>query len=328
MRFEAVKWQDDIISGIRQSILNNRLGHAMLLCGQKEECLTLAHAVADALLCETQSANFCGVCPSCIKLNAGTHPDKIVVLPKKSSMGVDEIREFSSGVYIKPYFKGKKIYIFPEADKMTIQAQNALLKLLEAPPDYALIIMIASKEEQLLPTVLSRLIKYTLRLPSWHQVAEYLKEKYPEKKDMADFCAKFCDGNPVGAEKLLKEDGFFDKRKRLLIFMGKLTKSEKSAVFDFSNYLADDKENFEENLSFIFAILRDCAVLNANMCTTSVINSDLYKELSALAKRIDNSKIYHIIEKFSVANENIKKNASFALTVTNTLLGVWEEIHD
>ena len=89
-----------------------------------------------------------------------------------------------------------------------------------------------------------------------------------------------------------------------------------------------EDENFEENLSFIFAILRDCAVLNANMCTTSVINRDLYKELSALAKRIDNSKIYHIIEKISVANENIKKNASFALTVTNTLLGVWEEIHD
>lgn len=328
MRFEAVKWQDDIIAGIRQSILNNMLGHAMLLCGQKDESLNLAHAVADALLCETQSAVFCGQCPSCIKLSAGTHPDKIIMLPKKASMGVDEIREFSSNVFIKPYFGGKKVYIFPDADKMTPQAQNALLKLLEAPPDYVLIIMIAQKEEDLLPTVLSRLIKYTLRLPSSVQVAEYLKGKYPEKKEMAFFCAKFCDGNPKGAEQLMKENGFFDKRKRLLIFLGKLTKNEKSVVFDFANYLTDDKDNFEDNLNFIFAILRDCAVLNATKNESMVINSDLLKELSALAKRISNAKIQNIIEKISVANENIKRHASFALTVTNTLLGVWEEIHD
>ena len=328
MKFEAVKWQDDIISSIRYSILNNSLGHAMLLCGQKDECFKLANAVADAILCEGKDASFCGSCPSCVKLNAGSHPDKIVVTPKKASMGVEEIRDFSANVYIKPYFGGRKIYIFKDADKLTVAAQNALLKLLEAPPSYVLIIMITPKEEDLLPTVLSRLIKYTLKLPSWQQVLQYLSEKYPEKKEMAAFCARFCDGNPIGAEQLLKENGFFDKRKRLLIFLGKLTKNEKSAVFDFANYLTDDKDNFEENLGFIFAILRDCVMLNANLGEKAVINSDLCKELTALSKRVTNTKIDRVIKEFSMANENIKKNASFALTVTNTLLGVWEEIHD
>ena len=328
MKFEAVKWQDDIINSIRSSILNNMLGHAMLLCGSKEECITLAHATADALLCEQQNANFCGHCSACIKLNASTHPDKIIVTPKKNSMGVDEIREFSQSVYVKPYFGGKKIYIFPEAEKLTPQAQNALLKLLEAPPSYALIIMITPKEEDLLPTVLSRLIKHTLRLPTWQQVAEFLAGKYPEKREIATFCAKFSDGNPIGAEQLIKNDGFYDKRRRMLIFLGKLTKSEKSVVFDFANYLTDAKDEFEQNLSFIYAILRDCSVINASLGEKNVINSDLYKELCALAKRVNNGKINNIIGKFSLAKENISKNASFVLTITNTLLGVWEEIHD
>lgn len=328
MKFEAVKWQDDIINSIRSSILNDRLGHAMLLCGSKEECLTLAHATADALLCEEKNATFCGKCSACIKLNASTHPDKIIVTPKKASMGVEEIREFSQNVYVKPYFGGRKIYIFTDADKLTIQAQNALLKLLEAPPSYALIIMIAPKEEDLLPTVLSRLIKYTLRLPTWQQVAEFLAGKYPEKREMATFCARFSDGNPVGAEQLIKNDGFYDKRRRMLIFLGKLTKTEKSVVFDFANYLTDAKDEFEQNLSFVYSILRDCSVINAGLGERSVINTDLLKELTALAKRVNNGKISNIIEKFSKANENIGKNASFALTITNTLLGVWEEIHD
>lgn len=328
MKFEAVKWQDDIVNSIRSSILNDRLGHAMLLCGSKEECMTLAHATADALLCEQNNADFCGNCSACAKLKASTHPDKIIVVPKKASMGIDEIREFSQNVFVKPYFGGRKIYIFPEAEKLTPQAQNALLKLLEAPPSYALIIMIAPKEEELLPTVLSRLIKYTLRLPTWQQVAEFLANKYPEKKEITTFCAKFSDGNPMGAEQLVKNDGFYDKRRRILIFLGKLTKNEKSVVFDFANYLTDAKDEFEQNLSFVFAILRDCAVINASLGEKNVINSDLLKELYALAKRVSNSKISNIIEKFSEANENIGKNASFALTVTNTLLGVWEEIHD
>lgn len=328
MKFEAVKWQDDIIKSIKSGILNNTLGHAILLCGDREECVTLAHATADALLCDCKNASFCGLCPSCVKLNAGTHPDKIVISPKKASMGVEEIRDFSGNVFVKPYFAGKKIYIFTDADKLTVAAQNALLKLLEAPPSYALFIMIAPKEESLLPTVLSRLIKYTLRLPSWQQIAEFLANKYPEKREMAAFCARFCDGNAIGAEHLIKNDGFFDKRKRLLIFLGKLTKKEKSVVFDFANYLTDEKDNFEENLGFIYAILRDCIILNAGLGEKEIINGDLHKELLLLSQRISNPKINNIIQKFSLASESIKKNASFVLTVTNTIFGVWEEIHD
>ena len=69
-------------------------------------------------------------------------------------------------------------------------------------------------------------------------------------------------------------------------------------------------------------------MINASLGEKNVINSDLYKELCALAKRVNNGKINNIIGKFSLAKENISKNASFVLTITNTLLGVWEEIHD
>ena len=102
----------------------------------------------------------------------------------------------------------------------------------------------------------------------------------------------------------------------------------RNVVSYYEDYITVIKDNFEENLGFIFAILRDCVMLNANLGEKAVINSDLCKELTALSKRVTNTKIDRVIKEFSMANENIKKNASFALTVTNTLLSVWEEIHD
>ena len=195
MDFTQIKWQSNITDSLKRGILNNSLKHAFLFIGEKETTLKIAEALANALLCETGKSDMCKTCPSCKKLLAGSHPDKITVekLRKKESFGVEEVREMVNSMYIKPFTANQKIYIFDEASSLTPAAQNALLKVIEEPPAYGRIILCAKKEEDLLPTVWSRIPhKYKLAPPNADEICAFLEAKYPEKKQIAAFCAGKC----------------------------------------------------------------------------------------------------------------------------------------
>ena len=326
MNFNTVKWQDDTVENLKSCIASKTLGHALLFCGERKTSLNLAHAVADGVLCSAhQNGQACGICPSCVKNNAGSHPDKIVVKAEKATIGVNEVREFINSVYVRPFIDDFKVCIFEDASKLTVQAQNALLKVAEQPPEYCIIIMIAEKEEDLLPTVLSRFKKFTLKIPTGDEVGNYLAQKYPEKKELALFCGKFCEGSPTGAEELLLNDGHYNQRRRLYLFLERMTSVEKSSVFDFADYLLDNKDDFELNVSYLQAIIRDLLFIKQKMPETVIINSDFKKELSDLSKKFSVESLYNFATNLTETFYNITtRNAAFKLSVTNLLLKVRE----
>lgn len=328
MKFTEVKWQDSIIASLQTSIKAGTIGHALLFCGEEKSCKDLAHCTADALLCDRKQESACGTCPSCIKLKAGSHPDKIVIKAKKASIGVDEIRNFISELYIKPFLGNRKIAIFEEAGKLTPAAQNALLKVLEAPPDYGMILLAANKEEDLLPTVLSRLKKYQLAIPTGQQVGAYLAGKYPEQKELAYFCANFCEGSPTGAEELLRNGGGHAQRTRLLLFLDKLCGPSKSVVFDFAGYLEEHKDDFAQHANYLFSLLRDLIYLKQGLAQNQLINSDLKIELTALSAKVTAKNLQFLSDQLALCLKARKANASFPLLITNFLLKAWEELHD
>lgn len=327
MKFSSVKWQDDIANNLKQSILNNTFSHAVLFCGEHNSCMNLSHACADALLCEKFDGEPCGVCPSCAKTKAGSHPDKIIISSQKS-IGVDPIRDSIKEMNIRPYGNTKKIFIFEDGSRLTIQAQNALLKILENPPEYGVIIIVAEKEEDLIPTVLSRLKRYTLRIPTGEEIGSYLADKYPEKSQMAMFCGKFCEGRPYDAEELLKKDSDFDFRKRIIIFFNKLAGEEKSAVFDFANYLTDKKSEFDTFATYFQTILRDILFIKHDFPDSAIINSDMLSSLKQIALRLSEDKITDCVKLLTQAKQKIDSNASFMLTINNFLLKTREVLHD
>ena len=311
------------MSSIKASTLN----HAILFTGNTTSGAELANATADALLCDLKSGNACNSCPSCVKTNAGSHPDKIIVSATKKTIGVDEIRDVINNMYVRPFIADKKIFIFTDAHKMTAQAQNALLKVLEAPPEYGIFLMVTEKEEQLLETVLSRLTKYKLALPSTEQILQYLLLKYPEKKANADFAARLSGGNSALAEKYINDNSQGDKRKRLLMFITKILNKDKSAVFDFAGYLTEYKDDFEENLDYVYILLRDLLFVKNNFSDDKIINSDLIDMLKAHKSKISEENIFKFASLLSKCKESQKFNSSFKLTVTNALLKIWEELH-
>ncbi len=328
MNFNSIKWQNDTVNNIKNCIATKTLGHAVLFCGEIKTCLDMAHASADAILCDMGSGDSCGKCPSCIKTNAGSHPDKMVVRTEKASLGVNEVREFIANAYVRPFIGDFKVCIFEDADKLTPAAQNALLKILEAPPSYCVIFLVCEKEEDLLPTVLSRLKRYTLKIPTGAEVGQYLAGKYPEKRELALFCGKFCEGSPTGAEELLLNGGYADRRRRLCNSLTKLGGREKSAVFDFANYLNENKADFIQNASFINSILRDVIFIHGKVSPSYIINSDIIDELTALSKITSPVKITAISNGLAAVLSDMDKNAAFKLSILNYLLKVWEDLHD
>ena len=130
--------------------------------------MLMAQAFSQALLCEKQAEDACGSCHSCIQAEHETHPDIIFVRREedpnnkdrlRKTLGVQAVREqLVDDVIVKPYQSAFKVYIVPEAEKMTTEAQNAILKTLEEPPSYAVILLLVTRADALLPTIRSRCV--------------------------------------------------------------------------------------------------------------------------------------------------------------------------
>ena len=128
-----------------------------------EKALEKARETAAGILCRSEGIRPCGECPSCRKIAHGTHPDVITIRRQPDSKGnlrkeitVDQVRELSMDAYILPNEADRKVYIIEEADRMNMNAQNAALKLLEEPPNGAVLLLCAVNPAALLPTVRSR----------------------------------------------------------------------------------------------------------------------------------------------------------------------------
>ena len=327
LNFNSIRWQENITENLKKSISAKTLGHAILFSADVAAGVALSHATADSVLCKEGTGNACLKCSNCIKTTAGSHPDKFVIKTDKATIGVTDIREMINQMYVKPCNSDYKIFILEEAWKLTTQAQNALLKILEQPPEYGIIILVTEKDEDLLPTVLSRLKIFHITQPRKEVVSQYLSAKYPEKKELASFAASYYECDPYGAEQFLLKDCDSDKRKRILTYMQKLTLKDKSVIFDFANYLTQDKEMLETNIAYIQLFLRDILMIKNGFDNKHSVNSDLYEATEKVSRKYS----VNNIELFSSALGDIisgqKKNASLKLNVTNKLIMIWEELH-
>lgn len=164
--FKDVVGHKDIIQYIQNAVEQDKVSHAYILNGAKGSGKKmLAKLFAMTLQCENSQSEPCGECRSCRQADSGNQPDIITIQHEKpGSISVDDIREQLNGdIMIKPYSNRYKIYIIPEADLLTVQAQNALLKTIEEPPEYAIIFLLTENADSLLPTIRSRCVMLKLR---------------------------------------------------------------------------------------------------------------------------------------------------------------------
>lgn len=148
--FHDIIGHDMVKDHLQKAIEYHKVSHAYILSGEEGMGRkTIARAFAMTLLCEKSDKEPCMQCHSCKQIMSGNHPDVIWVTHEKpASIGVDDIRvQINDTIMVKPYSSGYKIYMVDEAEKMTVQAQNALLKTIEEPPAYAVIILMTTNQE-------------------------------------------------------------------------------------------------------------------------------------------------------------------------------------
>ena len=159
--FDQINDQKRAAAILQRAVLTDRVSHAWLLCGPSAAgLLSLARAFAQTLQCTNRpegSADACMHCKSCLQAAGGNHPDiRVWSHAKPKNYGIDEIRALVSDVSIRPFCSERKVYIVPDAHLMRVDAQNALLKTMEEPPEYAVILLLSQGEDAMLETIRSR----------------------------------------------------------------------------------------------------------------------------------------------------------------------------
>lgn len=185
MDFGSFLGNDALKARLQSSFRQGKSSHCYLLCGPEGAGRhTLALQMAAALECRRADDPGCGVCPACRKVRAGQHPDVITVDDTEhKNVSVDVVRQARSDVFIRPNEGRKKIYILPRGQDLGSASQNALLKILEEPPDYAVFLILTTSVEALLPTIRSRAVQLQLSPLSRAQALAPLRVRFPERAD-------------------------------------------------------------------------------------------------------------------------------------------------
>ena len=207
MGFEGLLGNQRLKENIAGSIRDGKISHFYLISGPAGSGKhTLARLIAAAVLCSTHGP--CLSCSVCRKVLAGTHPDVIIADdPEKKTVSVSLVREIREEIYIRPNEADRKIYIFPRGQDMTIEAQNALLKVLEEPPAYGVFLLLTDNPERLLPTVRSRCTELTLQPLPDDTIRRALRAEYPDAAEDAVMLACARSGGFLGQAKKLLESG-------------------------------------------------------------------------------------------------------------------------
>lgn len=183
--FKDISGNENLINNLKNSISADRVNHAYIFEGQKGMGkITIAKAFAKALNCSEGKSDSCNECISCKSFDSNSNPDIIYVTHEKAGITVDDVRvQILQQAAVKPYNCRYKIFIVPEADKMNIQAQNALLKSLEEPPVYAKFMLLCENSNKFLSTILSRCVLFKLKPLPQFKVADYVEKNLGLDRD-------------------------------------------------------------------------------------------------------------------------------------------------
>ncbi len=315
--FRDIIGQEQIVESLRGAVKNGRAAHAYIFDGEKGMGKkTLSLAFARALLCEEplekrDNSDGCGHCHSCIMAESGSHPDIITLVPEKeSSIGVDDIRsQVVNDVAVKPYCSEKKIYIIPDANRMTEAAENALLKTLEEPPPYVVMIILSENKGLLLPTIVSRAVCLPMRTVRNEDIFRYLEENGQGDKDSAAVVS-FARGN-LGKAVMLSESEEFkellSRIRRTVTTVRDMTDTEISVA---ASEAAEKKEERDDILSFLLLWFRDVLYLKAGGNEDRLIFTDEIREIEKAADIYSFEKISRIIEEIKTARSRLKSNVN------------------
>ena len=325
--FKDVVGHKDIINYIRNAVSEDKVSHAYILNGERGSGKKmLANLFASTLQCEKGGPDPCNECHSCKQAESGNHPDIIHVTHEKpNTISVEDVRtQVNNDIMIKPYQGPYKIYIISEADLMTPQAQNALLKTIEEPPEYAVIFLLTENAQMLLPTITSRCVMLKLRNIKDTLIKKYLMEtvKVPDYK--ADMCTAFAQGNMGRAIMLANSEHFNEIREEAVQLLKYIDEMDLNEVVKAIKRISAYKLEINDYLDIIMIWYRDVLIYKATQDVTKVVFKDQLSCIKARARKSSYEGIEKILESLEKAKSRLKANVYFDLVMELLLLTIKE----
>lgn len=282
---------------LSKAVSHNKISHSYIFTGIKGiGKMLFAEEFAKAILCENNLKKPCNSCKSCIEFINNNHPDIVVIDEHEETIKTEMMKKLTKDILEKPLGNKKKIYMINNSENMTREAQNTLLKTLEEPPEYIVIILITKNINLLLNTIKSRCIKISFDKLTDDEMKEYFKGNITED------VLKFSEGS-IGKALMVKENE--EVYKQLDVNIRRMEKMNELEIMKLKNIIFTSKENIGEILEYINLIFLDLTLSNPK-------------------KAVKYGKCIKIIEN---TKNRLKHNGNYEMTTDNCLLSLWEEMN-
>lgn len=291
--FDGIIGNSEIKQELQQAVKLNKLSYSYLFVGTEGIGKKLiAKEFAKMCLCLDEHEKYCNNCKSCIEYDSNNHPDFQIIEPEGLSIKIAQIRQMQKKVLEAPIISNKKIYIIDNADLMTIEAQNCLLKTLEEPPKFVYFILIGSMESNFLSTIKSRCTIIKFKDISNEEFRKYIND------DISEEMLDFFQGSIGKAEKYKENKDIYD------------------TIFDVINNLGNqDLIDFLKTAEKIYSFKDNIFELLEN------INIGFYNKIK------EDFRFLNCINIVEDTKKKLNANGNFNMCIDNMLFKIWEEIH-
>jgi len=327
--FKKIIGHDKAIENLKNKIKHNRVGQSYLFSGQDGIGKKLtAIAFSKAINCTNLSEDLdpCNKCLSCRKIDRGISADFAIISPENLTIKIDQIRELKDNIYFQPLENKKKIYIIDNAEKMTTEASNSLLKILEDPPEYAIIILITAFPDSILPTILSRCSRVLFRSLNIKKQREILAIIMPDgKEEEIERLLRLTYGNPGKAFFLSTDE---QKRKEVKNCIEMLANMKPEEMMDYLIHMdkkfgkiMDSFQNFIELMQLWY---RDILFFKIGQDKGKIIFQEHFNEIQSDAEYYSRERLVNILEYLTAIQEKIDMHINPKLLLENILIKLGE----
>ncbi len=309
------------VLSLDRAVSADRPAHAYLISGPPHiGKATLARSLALALDCQAaESARPCGQCRSCQLITAGKHPDVQLIEPDGARVKIDQVRALQHDLALRPVEGRYRVAIFDQFEAATIEAQNALLKTLEEPPDYVVLIVLASDPELLLPTIVSRCQQVPLRPLTLAQVRDALIDQWNVEPNQANLLAHLSGGRLGWAVTAANDSSIMPARAKYLDDLQALLKANHVARFAYAEDLTKKSDLARDAIDLWRTWWRD-VLLAGSGSSAELINIDRADQIQELAQRVDLNQAKAAADACGRALWQMDKNVTPRLVVEVLLL--------
>ena len=334
--FSAVLGHDGAKAHLQAALASEQMSHAYLIeAPHGVGKTTLANAFIKTLLCEKREKagagrstgsmiECCNTCPSCRSFDHDNHPDvkRIRAAEDKNTISVKQIRdELVKDISVRPYGSRYKVYIIEGADSLTIEAQNAMLKTLEEPPAYGLILLLAESAASFLPTILSRCVRIPLQPLNIALVRAGL-EKRGIRGEKASIAAAFAQGSIGQALKLCEDETFEEVRCKLFQFLGQLPQLSQLEIMRGASIWEQYKSEQDAIFSLMLIWYRDIIVYQETQDPAQLMCTDQLETIQKMASYYSSRKLIQLTDLVLDIHKKLKSNANPALAVDCLLMNL------